>query len=165
MKILIAMRHANAPHLPGMDDLERKLDEVGFDQAARAGKFLFDNYPTDQILSSPTIRTMQTLYEMTNAAEVENVIYHEEELLYTGGVEDILELVRLEDFSTNCLLVLGHNPTIYEFVRNAVGSGEAHLLERLEEGMPPANMVIMEYDGEWGDFGLKKANLKEIFTP
>jgi phosphohistidine phosphatase len=124
MKIYF-MRHANAGEakLNLAKDEKRPLDKLGIEQSHDVGRALAAmDVTVDAIVSSPLPRATQT------AAVVANEIGYEEKVLTDPALrpgstyeqfQDLLRRHTRED----ALMVVGHNPTMTEFLNKLVNGG------------------------------------------
>ena len=106
MKRLILMRHAKSDWSGGGSDHDRPLNPRGRKAAEALGNWLraHDLLP-DQVLSSSSIRTRETLMRLDLPQDVD-VIYSR--ALYLATHDEILQAMRQATGET--VLMLGHNP-------------------------------------------------------
>ncbi len=101
---LILWRHAEAED--GAPDMARELTAKGHKQAAKMAEFLRPRLPENiRILVSPAKRTQQTAHALTKHFETESEVGSgapPQALLDTAGWPD----------SENCVLIVGHQPTL-----------------------------------------------------
>ena len=146
MLCLTLMRHAHAPY-PHIkydevdqvfsDDLGRALSVEGIEQATAAGAVL---QSPQLILTSPSIRTMQTLECLLKGWHDVRIIT--EDIIYHGAMEQLLELLQLCDvYEVENIMLLGHNPTISELSFTLQDSGVTEF-----EVMAPAESHVLEFD-------------------
>jgi phosphohistidine phosphatase len=118
------LRHANAgePKLNPAKDAKRPLDKLGIEQSHDVGRALAAmNVTVDAIISSPLKRATQT------AAVVANEIDHEEKVIVDPALrpgatwEQFQELLRRYS-RKEAIMVVGHNPTMSEFLNKLVGA-------------------------------------------
>jgi phosphohistidine phosphatase len=118
------LRHGNAgePKLNPAKDAKRPLDKLGIEQSHDVGRALAAlNITVDAIISSPLKRATQT------AAVVANEIDHEEKVVIDNALrpgatwEQFQELLRRYS-RKDAIMVVGHNPTMTEFLNKLVGS-------------------------------------------
>lgn len=114
MKNLYLIRHAKAswddPHL---QDFDRPLTELGVQDAHLIGKELkkLKTIP-DAVISSPAVRSIATAEIMAKELgfPVKKII--KEAVIYNGGAEEMIELIKAWDNKINTLFFFGHNPTL-----------------------------------------------------
>lgn len=118
------LRHANAgePKLNPAKDAKRPLDKLGIEQSHDVGRALAAlNVTVDAIISSPLKRATQT------AAVVANEIDHEEKVVIDNALrpgatwDQFQELLRRYS-RKDAIMVVGHNPTMTEFLNRLVGA-------------------------------------------
>ncbi|HUI83095.1 MAG TPA: phosphohistidine phosphatase SixA [Candidatus Binatia bacterium] len=130
------LRHANAgePKLNPARDEKRPLDKLGIEQSHDVGRALAAlDVTVDAILSSPLRRATQT------AAVVANEIGHEEKVLTddalrpNAGYEQFQDLLRRYS-RKDAILVVGHNPSMTEFLNRLLVNGSASAAVELKKG-------------------------------
>jgi phosphohistidine phosphatase len=118
------LRHANAgePKLNPAKDAKRPLDKLGIEQSHDVGRALAAmDVTVDAIISSPLKRATQT------AAVVANEIDHEEKVVIDNALrpgatwDQFQELLRRYS-RKDAIMVVGHNPTMTEFLNKLVGA-------------------------------------------
>lgn len=112
MKYMLTMRHGKAEHSPGVKDFDRRLVEKGRLEAEEAALSIKNQSMCPQwILSSTAARALET------AEIVQKTIGNAGELipessLYLCSVEDIIEACQICPREIDCIMVVGHNPSI-----------------------------------------------------
>ena len=100
-------------------------------------------YKIDKILVSNAVRTIQTgeiIYNKINSTKFE--ICPE---LYASTSEDIIELISRQQDQDKNILVIAHNPGIFEAALELVhGSPEYESI--VKNGMPTARIIKLELD-------------------
>src|SRR5215475_15241826 len=125
--IVYFLRHASAGnHLanPAKDD-RRPLDDEGILQARYIGRMLANlDVQVEQIISSPLKRARQTATLVANelafeaAVQLDNALRPEAQL---AEFQDMLGRLRKHE----SIMVVGHNPSLTEFLSKAVSGGAA----------------------------------------
>ena len=143
--IIYFLRHASAgksKQNPRQDD-KRPLDKDGVRQCASMGRALAAlDTQVDVILSSPLKRAAQT------AALVANEMGHEGKIAFTDVLgkdaeyEAFHDLVR-KQLKRDAIMVVGHNPTLSEFISRIVSGGASDRAVDLKKGA----VARVEYDG------------------
>lgn len=140
---LFLMRHAEATTLNHQDDRLRELTQKGIKEAEEAAAFL-QKYKIDKILVSNAVRTIQTgeiIYNKINSAKFEICLE-----LYASTSEDIIELISRQQDQDKNILVIAHNPGIFEAALElAHGSPEYEAL--VKNGMPTARIIKLPQFG------------------
>ncbi len=141
---LIVMRHAKTES-GGADDRSRRLTERGIRDARRAGEWLAgQGRVPDVVLVSPAVRAQQTVDQCAHASWPSEV--HTVDLLYTAGVDDVIELLGDLSGEPGAVMIVGHNPTMADVVW-ALQDEPPDDPDRL----PTAGVVVLEIDGSWAD--------------
>jgi phosphohistidine phosphatase SixA len=148
VRYLTIVRHAKAEKdLAGQSDYERKLNDRGRRQCEQLRAWAEDvnelgRFGPTTALVSAAARTRETFRRSFDdtpfVAE-----RHFSELIYNGardvGAEDVLIDLAAIDPVTTSLLVVGHNPTVLEFVWRLV----ERLPPELREGYPLAGAFVL----------------------
>ena len=72
-------------------------------------------------------------------------------MIYEGGYEEILSLVRSVDDSCMALLVVGHNPAIHQFAAS-MAREDHDLMNSLSSGYAPATLTVLDVPrASWAD--------------
>ncbi|MBP7722501.1 MAG: histidine phosphatase family protein [Alphaproteobacteria bacterium] len=150
MKRLMILRHAQTEPASEGGDRERKLTPKGLEDARALGEMMTaKNYAPDFILCSPVTRTRQTLDQMV--ATLGKIQTEFQKVIYEGGYDEILKLVRGVDDSCAALLVVGHNPAIHQFAASMAREDHA-LTDRLSFGYAPATLSVLDVPrARWAD--------------
>jgi phosphohistidine phosphatase len=154
---LIVLRHAKAVHVPGLADRERPLTDRGERDAGLAGETLKQvGLAPDLVLCSPSARTRQTA-ELALARLAPGAPLHLESEIYEAYPDELLELIGRTDDDVSTLLLVGHNPGVYELIMNLT-------LVHGDEGFPPGAFAVLE-TGSWADLGPGDGRLISRWTP
>jgi phosphohistidine phosphatase len=115
LRRLLLMRHAkSSPAGAGVSDHERPLEEKGSNDAHAIGRELHRRgFTPGLVLCSDSLRTRQTWAQVS---EYFNVPYVESARLYESGLSAYRQVISGQDFDGECLMVIGHSPTVQEFV-------------------------------------------------
>jgi phosphohistidine phosphatase len=163
---LMLLRHAKAEKAePGMRDRERRLNARGRDDAAAIAAYMAQHaLLPDRVLVSSAQRTRETWERMAPAfSAVVPVDYQDR--LYESRTETILAAIKATDASAAALLVIGHNPGLYDTARLLLAhrGGEAH---QLDEGLPTSGLVVIDFaDDGWRKLAARSGRLKAFVTP
>lgn len=122
MKTLLVMRHAKSSWADGnLGDHERPLNGRGKDDAPRMGKLLRgEGLVPDVVISSTAKRARQTAVLTAEAADYEGEIVTTDELYLAEGETYTAVLRELAD-PHDCVLIVGHNPGISDFLSEVGG--------------------------------------------
>ena len=159
MKTLLIMRHAKSSWKePASNDHDRPLNKRGKNDAPRMAKLLREKQLRPELILTSSAKrarkTAATVAEMANCAGGSGVT----RALYMAEPEAYFRLLNDLPASYNCVLVVGHNPGIEEFL--AVLCGE-------EVTMPTAAVaqVSLSID-DWSDLSPEtKAKLVDVWRP
>lgn len=114
MKTLYLIRHAKASwDQQDLTDFDRPLTELGKTHAHDIGKQLqAQNIKPDLIISSPAVRAMTTAEIIAEELKypVDKIVKNQQ--IYTGGVEELLEIIQSIKPVHKNVLFFGHNPSL-----------------------------------------------------
>jgi phosphohistidine phosphatase len=118
MKMIYFVRHAKSDwSIPGIDDFDRPLNQRGYSDAHRMGRFLKKNISGDLLfVSSPAIRALSTalIFATEINFPLNNIQLAKD--LYEAETDDYEYVIGELDNRINSVLIFGHNPTISEVV-------------------------------------------------
>ena len=158
MKKILLLRHAKAlPIARGLIDFERGLTEQGSDDAKLVGEYLQSRQvQIDLVISSPANRAKETAGLVVWSAGLSvDVIY--DRRIYEADPQMLLDIVSEVDVRRNSLLLVGHNPSIEDFLRGLTGR---------DERMPAASLAQIQCDVEaWTEVAPGKCVLKSVISP
>jgi phosphohistidine phosphatase len=167
MRRLMLLRHAKSEvSQPGKSDRERSLVQRGEETAPKIGTFMAAHaLVPDCVLCSPAKRARDTWTRV--AAAFRKPPYTEfEERLYGAGAEALLEVVRETGRKAHSLLLVGHNPGLQELAVRLIASGELTARERLQEKLPTAGLVVIDFPfDDWAKLHPQAGRLDRFVTP
>ncbi|MBC7865043.1 MAG: histidine phosphatase family protein [Bacteroidia bacterium] len=157
MKKLYITRHAKSDWgFDGLKDIDRPLNQRGYDDAYRLSAFIKKKEQVPQLLvSSPAIRAISTaLIFARNFSYPENEIKIVKEI-YESSVATLKQCVTdfSEDYSS--IMLFGHNPGLTKFF-NEVSDSEI-------DNLPTCAVTLIEFDAATWKNVFKKEG-KTIFT-
>jgi len=165
VRTLWILRHAKAvPH--SARDHGRRLAARGRRQCEELSAHLPEMKGTPTlVLSSSATRALETaegvLPGLGPAAEV--VV---EPGLYEADTDDVIELVRQVDDTRAEVMVVGHNPTLYEFVLFLLDSGDSKGRKKVEPGLNTAALAVIAFEVDhWARLCPGEGHLEELFVP
>jgi phosphohistidine phosphatase len=125
------LRHANAGEKklnPAKDD-QRPIDKLGIEQSHDVGRALAAlDVAVDVMISSPLRRATQTATVVANEIGHEDKIVTDTALRPEASYEKFLDL--LSRYSRkDAIMLVGHNPSMTEFLNKLVGGGPANAIE------------------------------------
>ncbi|RZU63922.1 phosphohistidine phosphatase [Microterricola gilva] len=118
MKTLLLIRHAKSSwDIPSLVDEARPLNERGKRDAPEMGRRLARRgIEPDAILSSPAVRARTTAELIARELDADETLVVDHRL-YATSADGLLEVIRAQDDSVGCLLVVGHNPEMDTLAR------------------------------------------------
>jgi phosphohistidine phosphatase len=153
MRKIILLRHGeSADKQPGQSDFDRILTTRGETSIARlTGDLTRENLIPDYFLVSPAARTKQTVSIIIERLAIDRDPHFEIDL-YNGEEHAYLQHISSIQSHWNCLLVVGHNPSISALV--------GKLAKRDFVGLHPGEAAILEFEKE-----LTEATLIKTISP
>ena len=162
---LILLRHAKTEKAEGgMRDRERALNARGEHDAPLIGAYIAHHeLLPDLALVSTAARARQT-WERLELPAAPAVAY--EERLYNAPAPAVVALVKETGPKVRTLLVLGHNPGLHEAARLLIASGDVEARERLNEGLPTAGLVVIDFAGKaWSKLHPRGGRIERFVSP
>jgi phosphohistidine phosphatase len=162
---LMLLRHAKAEKSEaGMRDRDRRLSDRGRRDAAQIAAYMVrQRFVPDRVLVSAAQRTRETWEHMIAAFSTDPVVAFEEGL-YEAAPEDITGVIRTGGHSAAGLLVIGHNPGLYEAARVLLAHPEAAL--QLADGLPTTGLIVIDFAGNnWRALAAASGRLIDFATP
>lgn len=163
MKRLYLLRHAQAmPIEPGGGDFDRPLTPQGRADAAALGREITRRgFVPDLILCSEARRTRETLEGLNAVAQTKIT-----RALYDASCGRILAAIQDAEDSAGSLLLISHNPGVYELAamlgRHAPGSAGG----RLTQGYAPGTLTVFDIPAErWAEINPDEAQLIALISP
>ena len=151
MKRLFLLRHAQAANSSSGSDIDRTLTATGAAQAEALGALMAQRgYRPDRILCSGAVRTRQTLEGIKASLEGLSVAY--DDTIYHASTGDLLHMIQQSDSAIENLMIIGHNPTIYQLAVMLTKDDGSQGLNTLAMGYPPASLTILGCDlSSWAE--------------
>ena len=163
MNKLYLMRHANAPFGSSGRDFERNLDDRGRRQSISVSEHINRaGIKFDQVIHSTAPRVLETLSILQDLCK-EGLLTDSRAEIYNSDLHQFTDLVRNINCEYKNVLIIGHNPTIYQFILYFAVNHKETILPEI--GMPGANFVEMLFDVEWRDIKPNNYRIGEVFTP
>ena len=156
MKELILIRHAKSSWSnPLLDDFERPLNKRGEKNAPFMAKVLKQKGLTpDLIISSPSIRTKQTLDYFIQEFDYKGEIIFEESI-YEAPFENLLKVIKNIDDKYKTIFLFGHNPGLNDLVDFLIGN--------FEENIPTSGVLQLNFDIKKWENLKEKIGILEFF--
>lgn len=112
MRTLLILRHGQAAPEEAGSDRARPLTKRGVQAADLVGQLLLDDdLVPDRIISSDAVRARSTARRVAAAAKFEGVIDELDEL-YLAEPEAYITAIQRLAGDAECVLVVGHNPSL-----------------------------------------------------
>ena len=164
-KRLFILRHAQAASHASDGDKSRVLSDQGKEDALALGRMMKEQYyHPDFVLCSSAVRTKQTLEGVNTHLETSQVKYAD--ILYSGSTGDYLyEIQQMKDDVQN-LMIVAHNPCIYELVLVLAAQGSDAVMQRLSMGYHPASLSVVHCQSErWAELQPAENTLIQLVNP
>ncbi|GAA2728070.1 SixA phosphatase family protein [Cellulomonas aerilata] len=167
---LVLLRHAKAePPGESTGDEVRPLALAGRRQANRVGAVLAAGGLVPELaLVSPSVRTRQT-WELLRGAfgGAEPEVLHDD-VVYSGGVGELVATLREVDERVRTVLVVGHEPTMSSTAAALAGPGsDTAALMRVRAHLSTAAYAVLELEPEhrWDGLAPGSARLRTVVSP
>ncbi len=151
MKTLYILRHSQTLPSSENGDKARELTPKGLEDATALGKLMKQKgYTPDFALCSTAIRTGQTLAQVMNS--LETVPIEKSETLYYHSASHYIQAIQEIEGDPSSILIVAHNPSIYEMVILLSGKGEESAMQRLMGGYAPGTLSVLSCPiDNWAD--------------
>ena len=169
MVTLYLMRHAKSSQADrGLDDKDRPLNARGRGAAAAIGRYFLEHSlrPT-LILCSTAQRTRETLEIVREAAlwPADEPTTRYIDGLYLATPSEILRTIADIPYSTETVLVIGHNPGLHELALSLAGVGSATYPDLLAHFPTGALAVLTSPDATWSRLAGSRLILSSFVQP
>ena len=163
MKRLILMRHGDAPSAVDMQDSDRQLSSQGRLGVLEAATFL-SKVTLDKLVVSAVKRTMETADLILTKTSPKEISYSKE--LYLKDSTEIIEFCTNIEDSVNTLMLIGHNPSIYQIALSLCSSEDEQYDYLIATGMQAARIIMIDFDiTTWRGLKNTVGSITAIFTP
>jgi len=157
------MRHAKSDWSgPQISDFERPINRRGTRNAIRIGQWMNENnYIPQKIISSPALRTKETIElvtEQISKFNLEDLTYEDE--LYLAGFTQLIEFINTYKDKVQSLMLVGHNPGIENLVNYLCDrSGNKEII------VATANLFIFKFSSDSFNTAVDTIKLVEAIKP
>jgi len=162
MKQLLLLRHAKSSWSDSsLADFDRPLNDRGFADAPRIGKFIRETeYLPGHIYCSTAKRAGQTLTRVVDSwSEVPEIKRHDD--FYSKSYTHYVETVKNAPEAINRIMMVGHNPKIEQTVDALIGGDSSGLLR-----VPTAGLICIQFKvTEWKQIIPGLGQLKWMMIP
>jgi phosphohistidine phosphatase len=147
VKTIYLLRHAKTePGNSAIVDRDRRLTERGKADALAASELISEKqWVIDIALSSPSVRTRETVQAINQGQEKKLVIDYPD-TLYLANYSDIIRLLQQLPDHLSSVLLVGHNPGIHQCALMLAGSGDRRAMEDIELKFPPCALAVLQCD-------------------
>ncbi|MFW2378350.1 SixA phosphatase family protein [Aliarcobacter butzleri] len=159
MKKLILIRHAKSDWSnPFLDDFLRPLNKRGKKNAPLMAKVLKEkNIRPDLIISSPSLRTKQTLEYFIKELNYKDEVKLEESI-YEAPYENLLKVIKDIPNIHKIVFLIGHNPGLCDLTN--------FLVDKSFENIPTCGIVEIDFNAKsWQDISKENSNLISFEYP
>ncbi len=167
MKRLLLLRHAQALPANGGQDFDRALSPKGLEDAAALGRTLIQRgLLPDYILCSSARRTQQTCKEALLKTDEHKIHSSFTKDIYNASRGALFHLIQSLDHNPETVMLVGHNPAIYELAAMLATSGNDTVLARLGNGYQPASLSVIEAQiDNWAALDPDKCQIVDLLDP
>lgn len=156
---LVIARHATASSAAGRPDCDRPLSTHGEHEAAAAGAWLAASSALpDRVVCSTARRTRQTWDLIAERLPGDRPVSFEA-AIYDNDVEELLGLVRAIEPDARTLLLVGHNPAVYQLMLVLTEDHESR------DGFPAGSLAVLDMNVPWDDAGPGDGSLTAFWAP
>jgi phosphohistidine phosphatase len=162
MKRLYLLRHAKSIRDDaGLADRDRPLAPRGKRASKVMANYLRDErIVPDLVLSSPSVRTQETL-ERVGVGERSKVQIEDE--IYGASEDDLLEVLRRVPDEVDSVMLIGHNPSLQALAVTLAGEGSE--ISGMRQKFPTAGLATLDFDGGWRQLAPGVAELASFVRP
>jgi len=157
VKTVILVCHAQVDETnPLVADIDRILTPDGEKAAAQLADQLVDlKTEINVLLSSPAVGARSTADAFSAKL---SVLIQTDRRIFDAGVQDLQDVVRSLDNRHETIILVGHNPSLSEFVR--------YLTDRRDDDLPPASAAVVDLAvNGWRHVVIGKGMLRATLLP
>ena len=155
LRKIILLRHAKSSWEDrSLRDFDRPLSKRGMNDIKLMKEHMASLVKEiDEIYSSPSIRTSQTIKQL--APEFSHVKYLDN--LYLGDVNVVLSLLETIQTRLKTVMIVGHNPCIQQTMEI--------IWEKPVEKFPTCAAAVFSLKNGWGKTAIPVGNLEKFIKP
>ena len=158
-KTLWVVRHAKSAWPPGVRDFERPLAERGHRQSRVASEWLASEpAPAQRVLTSPARRAAETANCLRRAFGLSAQDVEDRDDLYLASPAAMLNVARSLPEGVSSAAIVGHNPSITQFVNLAAG-------RQALDNLPTFGMVRFTAASAWRSVTWESFHLERWTSP
>lgn len=161
------LRHAKSSwDDPNVQDFDRPLADRGRKDAPRMAAWMARNGVAPQlILSSPSVRTRQTLDLVLPALKGKPAVAYEDDL-YLASAGTLLKRIRKVEAGVTHVMLVGHDPGMHSLAMELSGSGNPEELQALAVKFPTAGLAVIAFEARtWTGVRASKGRLVTFMSP
>jgi phosphohistidine phosphatase len=159
-KQLFIVRHGKSSwEYENVDDIDRPLKVKGINDAyAMAKRLESRNKHPQLILSSPANRALHTSTIFARVLKYPLNNLRLNEVIYNGGEDEILQLIKETDDSVSSVMLFGHNPVFTDL-------SNLFLKDELDK-LPTAGITSLNFKAEkWKDISAENVSTELVDYP
>ena len=159
-KQLFIVRHGKSSwEYENVDDIDRPLKVKGINDAyAMAKRLESRNKHPQLILSSPANRALHTSTIFARVLKYPLNNLRLNEVIYNGGEDEILQLIKETDDSVSSVMIFGHNPVFTDL-------SNLFLKDELDK-LPTAGITSLNFKAEkWKDISAENVSTELVDYP
>jgi phosphohistidine phosphatase len=161
---LIVLRHAKSAW-PDVADHARPLAPRGRRDAPAAGRWLRDaGCVPDLVVCSTARRTRETWDLAARELATAPPVVHDPRV-YEATVPALLDVVRETQEGCRTLLLVGHNPGVWQLTLQLAADGDDDLLGRVAAKFPTSAVAVLTWAGPWTVLAPGTARLAAFAVP
>ena len=155
LRKIILLRHAKSSWKdPSLRDFDRPLSKRGMIDTKLMKEHIASLVMgVDEIYSSPSVRTSQTINQLV--PEISHVNYLAS--LYLGDISVVLSLLESIQTRIKTVMIVGHNPCIHEMMEI--------LCKKPVEKFPTCAVAVFSLNNGWAKTGIPIGNLEKFIKP
>lgn len=165
MKRLFLLRHCEALPSQGAHDKDRHLSTRGHEQAKALGKAMQESgYTPQTILCSAATRTRQTFEGLSESFSALDIDFKDH--IYTASTGELFTMIQEISDDIQQLMIIAHNPSIYELSLRLCGSEKPTMISKLGMGYAPGSLSVIDIvKDKWADIQLGENILENVISP
>ena len=162
---LIVMRHAKAEPYAATDHA-RRLTDRGRRDAERAGAHLAAaGLVPDHAVVSTAERTRETWAAVAEATG-STVEAQYDAAVYSGGIDVVVDTLRVVPPDARTVVFVGHNPTAAYLGHHLDdGEGDPEAVSGLLRGFPAGALVVFDVEVPWAGLDQETGRVVDFFAP
>ena len=165
-KTLIILRHGQAKNAGISEhDHNRTLTIQGREEAQGVGETLAERgLAPDLVLCSTATRTRETLAELQDSFNEPLNVEYAPKIYNASEVELLAQIAKATD-DVRSLLVIGHNPGLYQLALVLAKEGDKQMHNNLQMQFPTCALVVINFEGNWQNILNSRSKLTLFAVP